>query len=381
MFDKQLLFNNLKNIYGWKTKRKIVVFSVDDYGNIRVGSKSARDALDDLGLKTQSRFDFYDTLETTEDLEMLFETLRCVKDKNGKHAIFTPFTVVCNIDFDKIEKDGFQKYIPEKLSDTFERLSQESSKFYGSVWNIWKEGINEGIFMPQFHGREHFNVRLFNEKLLNKDKELLLSLRYKSNCRIKSFEYPTVNYYAAFDFWDVEEISEFESVLDDGLRIFEELFQYKSKQFNPPAGRESKRLHEFLKSNGIHYIDSPFIKNEHLGHGKFKKELNFTGKRNKLDQLYQVRNVLFEPNDKKEIDWVKFAFKQIEAAFRWNRPAIISSHRVNFSGYMDPKNRKEGLEALEQLLKRIVNRWPNVEFMSADQLSDLIADSKAISNH
>ena len=32
MAINKLLLNNLKNIWGWKTQRKIVVISVDDYG-------------------------------------------------------------------------------------------------------------------------------------------------------------------------------------------------------------------------------------------------------------------------------------------------------------------------------------------------------------
>jgi len=64
--------------------------------------------------------------------------------------------------------------------------------------------------------------------------------------------------------------------------------------------------------------------------------------------------------------------KQIEAAFLWNKPAIISSHRVNFCGHIDENNRKKGLTSLKQLLDEIVKRWPDVEFMSADELGDTI---------
>jgi hypothetical protein len=60
--------------------------------------------------------------------------------------------------------------------------------------------------------------------------------------------------------------------------------------------------------------------------------------------------------------------KQIETAFRWNKPAIISSHRVNYCGHIDPNNREIGLSALKNLLDQIVNKWPDVEFMAADEL-------------
>lgn len=89
-----------------------------------------------------------------------------------------------------------------------------------------------------------------------------------------------------------------------------------------------------------------------------------------------VRNIVFEPVENRGEDSVNLAMKQIEAAFRWNRPAIISSHRVNFCGHVNPENRVNGITALKDLLKRITERWPDVEFMSADQLGDLIVKEK-----
>ena len=114
------------------------------------------------------------------------------------------------------------------------------------------------------------------------------------------------------------------------------------------------------------------IKNEHQGKGKYKKEYNYTGKTNKHGQKILVRNIVFEPTDERGFDWVDYSMKQVEAAFRWRRPAIISSHRVNFCGHIDPENRKEGIGKLKNLLAAITERWPDVEFMAANELGKLI---------
>ena len=65
---------------------------------------------------------------------------------------------------------------------------------------------------------------------------------------------------------------------------------------------------------------------------------------------------------------MQFTLKQIEAAFFWGKPAIVSSHRVNFCGHIDPENRKKGLIALDTLLNKVVNKWPDIEFVSIDEL-------------
>ena len=59
---------NAKHLVGWRTNRKIVVFSVDDYGNVRLNSKAARDTLDANGIRANAPFkgfDLYDALETS----------------------------------------------------------------------------------------------------------------------------------------------------------------------------------------------------------------------------------------------------------------------------------------------------------------------------
>lgn len=370
---KQTFLNNIKNIYGWKTKRKIVVISVDDYGNVRLDSKQARENLDKAGLKILSRFDAYDTLETREDLEMLYETLSSVKDKNKNPAVYTPFALPCNINFEAMAKDGNQKYIYETLPETYKKLEVKDSKAYKGTWKLWQEGIEKGLMKPQFHGREHLSLKVFEEKLNQKNHEVLTALKNRSYTSISDSGYPTISISAAFEFWNFDENKSFKEIIEDGLNQFEKVYGYRSTHFNPPGGREHPVIHQFLKASGINFLDTPLIKQEHQGDGKFKETINFTGKKNQLGMTYQVRNVVFEPNHDRGFDWVNYSLKQVEAAFRWNRPAIISSHRVNFCGHIDSKNRKNGINALKKLLKKIVQKWPDVEFMSSVELGELIA--------
>jgi hypothetical protein len=373
---KNVLFSNIKNLYGWKTDRKIVVISVDDYGNVRLDSKEARERMENEGLEVLTPFkgfDLFDSLENRFDLEMLFEVLTSVRDRNGYNAILTPFAVPCNINFEKIKDSDFSEYYYETLTETYSKLSTLQSKKYQGAWDLWEEGIDKHILKPQFHGREHINLKLFKEKLEKKDDKLIIALKNRSYARISANEYRNISSTGAFEFDDFEENAQFTHIIDDGLKVFNNVFGYRATHFNSPGGREHTVIHDSLKKNGIKYIDTPFIKSEHQGAGKYQKKFNYTGKINHLGQLYLVRNVVFEPTRHKKFDSVDYALMQIEAAFRWNRPAIISSHRVNFCGHIDETNRKIGLDALRDLLQCIVKRWPDVEFMAANELGDLIA--------
>lgn len=359
---------NAKNLVGWKTKRKIIIFSVDDYGNVRVDSRKAREQMNRAGLKITSRFDAYDALETTEDLEALYDTLSSVKDKHGRHAVFTPFAVPCNINFEKITTNRYQQYCYELLPETFAKL-----KGYERTWPLWQEGIRNGLMVPQFHGREHLNLKVFNFLLEERNSELITCLKNRSYTSISKKPFPNIEYTAAFEFEDVRENQALQTIIEDGLQCFQKVFGFKAEHFMPPTSKIHRSNYPQLRDCGIKYVDIALFQHQHQGNNRYRTTYNFTGKRNSVGQTFLVRNVVFEPTDNRGVDWVSYAIQQIEAAFRWNRPAIISSHRVNYCGRIEEKNRAQGIEVLRSLLKKIVEKWPDVEFLSANKLGEEVA--------
>ena len=62
------------------------------------------------------------------------------------------------------------------------------------------------------------------------------------------------------------------------------------------------------------------------------------------------------------------AMTNIKEAFKHKTPAVISSHRANYTGSLNLKNRTHSLHQLELLLKQIKKEWPDVEFMTSSQL-------------
>jgi len=364
---KQTLLNHIKNIPGWRTNRKLVLFAIDDYGTVRLHSKAARSQLDQAGLPVGSRFDAYDTLETREDLEALYEVLYSVKDQAGKPAVFTPYALPCNINFEQIEEEGYQAYRYEHLPATHEKLSALQPGAYQGTWELWQEGMAKGLMAPQFHGREHLNLKVFKEKLQRRDPDIMASLQSRSYTSIQQTDYPTIGWTAAFSFAQPEELSRFPEVLRSGLDAFEVVFGYRATAFTPPAQQFHPSLHPVLWENGIQAIDRPLTYQQHLGDGKYKRAFARMHQNKATGKATLVRNVVFEPTAS-TINHVAKAMQQIEAAFFWNKPAIISSHRVNFCGHIDPRNREKGLGALQELLQKIVARWPEVTFVSVAQL-------------
>lgn len=369
------LVDNLKNVLGWRTSRKIVVLCIDDYGNVRVDSKGARQRMSAEGLRELSRFDSYDCLETTEDLEMLFDTLRSVKDLNGRHCVATPLVVPCNIDFERMQNEGYEVYFREELPVTFSKLSATRSAYEGT-WRLWQQGIENSLLLPEFHGREHFNVSVFHEMLRQKDRRLMISLRNRSLTGLGKWGSGKVKYTAAFGYWQKRETEEFFYILDSGVRAFESIFGWKPNMFTPPSYQFPSFMESLLPSLGLQSLDKPFIAKEHLGEGKYRTTVRIPGRRKNTGLIDIVRNVVFEPTETGTDRAVNLALTQIDKAFRWRKPAVISSHRVNFCGFIDPRNRKEGITALKILLSQVARRWPDIEFVSAGELTSLMGRSE-----
>jgi len=175
-----LLINRIssysKNLLGWSTSKKLVILSVDDYGNIRMASEQARQNLKSKGLPVgANRFDQYDCLEDAEDLSQLFDVLNSVRDQNRRPAVFTAYALPANIDFDRMQTENYVAFRYKLLKDTFSELPG-----YEGTWKLWKEGISSGLLCPEFHGREHVNIPLLMRLLTEGNDHMLACIKENS---------------------------------------------------------------------------------------------------------------------------------------------------------------------------------------------------------
>lgn len=65
---------------------------------------------------------------------------------------------------------------------------------------------------------------------------------------------------------------------------------------------------------------------------------------------------------------------QVDAAFQCGKPAVISSHRINYVGAIDAEHRDRNLKEFQHILKRIVEKHPDAEFISSRKLGKIIRD-------
>src|SRR5690606_11619541 len=109
-----------------------------------------------------------DTIASKTDLEALFNTLSSLKNMHGESPKITANTIVANPDFERIRADHFQKYYYRTIDKTIASYPNSSLEY-------WKEGIQNNLFKPQLHGREHVNIERWLRALQNGSKEMRLA--------------------------------------------------------------------------------------------------------------------------------------------------------------------------------------------------------------
>jgi len=357
------------NIRGVSLPRKYVVFESDDWGMSRVPGLKGRQRLTNSGLDvTSCQYDLLDCLESRSDLEQLFNLLDDFCGENGISPRFTMNMILGNPDFEAIRAENFEEYVFEDLFETYRRHHGEDLE------PDWDRAFQEGLARPQFHGREHLNVELWLRDLRNSHRETRIAFDHGYFGLASQTSYSRQkNYLAAY--WPTSE-SHFRgitAIVEDGLEKFEKLFGFRSRSFIACNYVLPEALEVILGEKGVELIQGQRGQLcPSLDGSKLPIRRSYTGQRNQNRQLYSVRNVKFEPFENPSLDWVASAMRDIEAAFFWRTPAIISTHRVNYVGGMDIKHRDKNLKLLETLLQDILRAWPDVEFVTSDELISII---------
>lgn len=365
---KNTLALNVMNSKGKKIDKKILVIESDDWGTIRMPSvRVYRKFLEENLRVDLCPYNKFDTLESVNDLNHLYETLDKIRDFKGNPAVITANTLMANPDFAKIKESSFSQYYFKPFTTTFEEYYPGEN-----VFDLWKEGINNKFIYPQLHGREHLNPEMWLEEVrTNEHVRKAFDHEFFGLSMITS---PFINrpYLASLIYKDNDGKKAVAQSLNDASRMFEESFGFTSKSFIAPLYTWDDDLEPVMSENGIIYIQAA-NSHKYYDYSTNKRSSKGTayGTRNSYGQTYLSRNCNFEPSLLKNSDGIENCLKEIENAFFWKKPAVISIHRLNFIGGLVEENRTKNLKNLDVLLKRVLKKWPETEFMSSSELGEI----------
>ncbi len=361
MSFKDIFILNLKHLEGRRSKRKLLAIECDDWGSIRMPSRVVFQKMIRQNLPIpNNRFNHNDTLADKQDLEQLFDVLLSVKDKNGHAAVMTPVTNVANPDFDKIRESDFTQYYYEPFTETLARYGRDTETF-----STWKRGIDLGIFIPVLHGREHVSVQLWLKNLRAGDRNLRIAFDNEFlSIDVDGLSPAAREFRPEFYFTEDGHIGFLETSIVEGVKLFKDIFGFLPLSFVPSNGVFHPIFEPKVVQSGVKFLNVNHFCFVPQKDGNLKPRYYRDGGRSSAGLTYYARNCAFEPCDQgyKGIDKT---LRQIEIAYRWRKPVIISSHRVNFVGGIERGNRESGLKELKLLLDAIIRKWPDTEFISS----------------
>jgi len=356
-------------VRGWRCRRPIVVLESDDWGSIRMSSREDCDRLVAKGYALERSPYSMDALETDADLDRLFDVLDSVRDSRGRPACLTANMLTANPDFARIRESGFAEYFYEPAAATLARSPERQG-----VARRYAEGLKRRLFVPQLHAREHVRWWQWIEALRTGSAEALTTFEM-GMCGVPLAASREGHGFFAPPYQDVETLSGYgvnlEALIREGVELFEKQFGYRPLSTVAPSYSWHDTIEHLWAKAGIRYIQGALFQRVPMRSGE-KRRAHFIGERGAAGGIYLVRNSGFTPTTGQGVNWVERAARWADWALRFHKPAIIGMHRTNFVGSIDPANRDRGLGLLAQLLRGLVDRWPDVVFLSSPELGHLV---------
>lgn len=344
-------YNYLPFFLRKKFKEKYIIIESDDWGLERaLRSESVNKLKKKYGENKLSRWTL-DSLETSEDLNELYDLLENYKNKFENHPVITANFITHNINYSDNENLNF---IP--ISKGFNIESED-------VRNLYKTGIKNNYIFPQLHGYSHYNLSELGKYFYTEEgKEAFVNkfLTGKSTIR------------GNFSFLQGEMSEENSETVKfkNASEEFNNLFGFYSKTFIPPTFIIDFKFIKLLKENNISLVQSS---NRLIDSGKRRYKFPYFQKRKGL--YWSVRNARLDPHPDYNFNHEQCLIS-IEKSFENKSPAVIDFHRVNFAGRYNPEYRSRTMSELKLLFNNIYDKWPEVKFINTQKLNDILWQQK-----
>ena len=358
-------------------KDPIIIFESDDWGTIRMRNKEVLEKINKVNPTwVDDPFMKLDCLESNKDIEELFEILLKHKDINGNYACITANTIMQNPDFSAIRNNGFTKFEGKAFNQMYMDYPDSNQ-----VLELQKKGFYLGIYYPQYHGREHIQIKRWLDGL----KKNAYNLRIAFDLGLISFyiksKVPCISYFMdAMNPVNKENLDEIIEIQRDGLEKFRLQWGFSSRSIIAPCYFWNSVIEPALLPEGVMSFQGLRVQKQSVfdtNDFRFKKIYHRQFSINKFHQIFLVRKAFFEPSLNPYKDWIDSCLNEISMAIQNDRIAIISCHRINFMGSICMLNRERNLKMFDLLLKRIKDKFPDCKFYHTAQLVDeLISNLK-----
>jgi len=305
-----------------------------------------------------------------ERLEKLLAMLNQHRDSSDRPAVLTADIVLSIPNIQKIKTSNDGNYF---------RTSLES---FPDIYKVMQAGMRQGTFVPQLHGLEHLNGKAFAQLCLKNDPRILQAKVKDNWWDWESLDSPLQGHYVDGSTLPTTPLSksDAQNIITTADKTFRQLFGHPSFSSVAPCYLWNDDVENEWNQCNIQFIQTAGYRctaRDKTGHYIQAPSIIRMGEKNKLGQIYLVRNVMYEPVDGKNT--AKTAFEEAVIALKQALPITISTHRYNYT--RSKKEFNQSLAGLDQLLTQIRQNLPATRFLASPELGHLIqSPASTISN-
>ena len=337
----------------WRCAEPVLLLESDDWGLERRASSERLSALGEPGERADEE------TETADDLRSLFDVLNKHRDPTGRPAALTANFIVANPDHEAIARDRYDAY-HETTIDTRDDLRAP-----------YREGLERRVFTAELHGRRHFSVDEWMADLRRDVPGARRLSREGHHGGLSLLKDQTRRYHTEYVNWrtGIEPAGPaLAGQLKESLDVLERLFGRRPSSTIAPHYVFSLRIARAWREAGLRFIQGS---NFHVlrGDGREYGGLwisHAMGEKGPEGLRYLRRSVRFEPRPERTHQGVATALPRIRRCFEQGIPAVVDTHRMNYTG----RYRRGGLEALDELLGLLRPLGPR--FLTTAELGEAI---------
>lgn len=351
------LLNRVRLAAHWRCAEPVIVLESDDWGLERRSCAALLSRYGQPGAWAE------EMSETADDLSRLYAALESYRDPSGRPACFVANFVTGRADDARIAGAGFAAYYDLPLAQAAP----------GDVIAAWRAGMARRVFYPQYHGRAHFWPGGWLADL-RADTPGARRL-FEAGCAggLSLLQNDGWRYHSEYLDWQTGQQPDLAEWLRGGLDYFRELFGFAPCSTIAPHYLFTARSAAAWARAGLRYVQGANYRILRRANGAQKVISHALGERGpgRAGSFYLARNVKFEPRPQRPEQGVAAALCQIEAAFRWKIPAVVDTHRINYTAVY----RDGALAALYDLLNGLRDYRPYV--LTSAELGEAIAHNGA----
>lgn len=295
-------------------------------------------------------------------LGRIVDVLARHRDATGRAAVMTIGAILAIPDNAAIRRNGLRRHDARTLLDPD----------FNAIREALLQGRGLGVLALQLHGMTHYWPPSFL-KAIAEDERVRDWILACDGVETEALPSPIQSRWTDASVLPSQPlpVETIRAAVAEEVSRFQDCFGVRPTVAVPPTFVWNRDVEQAWVDHGIQVIVTPgrrLTRRDADGRPGGCDRTMLNAERGASGAIYLVRDIYFEPTLGHRAEPT---LAEIARRVRLGRPALIETHRFNFTGTQEQCERS--LAELDRLLRRARERWPDMRFLSSAELAERLA--------